>query len=112
MVLDAKIPSCLRANQAEKNPVENGEKNGKLGDLTVRRQHFQQQWQPASLEIGAAAFIILPYICALMEKHHPNSWLPSSGEHIIRLASPFFKVIHHSSGRLDYIETNRRCPAS
>ncbi len=47
----------------------------------------------------------LPYICALQVKHHPNSWLPYGGEHVIRVASPYFKVLHHSSGRLDYIET-------
>ena len=50
----------------------------------------------------------LPYICALQMKHHPNSWLPYGGEHVIRVASPYFKSLHHSSGRLDYIETNRQ----
>jgi cyclopropane-fatty-acyl-phospholipid synthase len=50
----------------------------------------------------------VPYILALQEKHHPNSWLPDSGEHIISVAAPYFKVLHHSSGRLDYIETNRQ----
>lgn len=49
----------------------------------------------------------IPYICALQAKHHPNSWLPYGGEHIIRVAAPYFKMIHHSSGRLDFIETNR-----
>lgn len=48
------------------------------------------------------------YICALQAKHFPSSWLPYSGEHIIRVAEPYFKVIHHSSGRLDYIETYRQ----
>jgi cyclopropane-fatty-acyl-phospholipid synthase len=50
----------------------------------------------------------IPYILALQAKHHPNSWLPYGGEHIIRVAAPYFKAIHHSSGRLDYIETNRQ----
>ena len=50
----------------------------------------------------------IPYICALQVKHHPNSWLPYGGEHIIRVAAPYFNAIHHDSGRLDYIETNRQ----
>jgi cyclopropane-fatty-acyl-phospholipid synthase len=48
------------------------------------------------------------YILALLTKHNPDSWLPYGGEHIIRVAAPYFKLIHHSSGRLDYIETNRQ----
>ncbi len=48
------------------------------------------------------------YIMALLIKHFPNSWAPYGGEHIIRAAAPYFKSIHHSSGRLDYIETNRQ----
>jgi cyclopropane-fatty-acyl-phospholipid synthase len=48
------------------------------------------------------------YILALQAKHHPNSWLPYGGDHIIRVASPYFKMIDHNSGRLDYIETNRQ----
>ena len=50
----------------------------------------------------------IPYICALQTKHHPNSWLPNGGDHVIRIAAPYFKTMHHSSGRLDYIETNRQ----
>lgn len=50
----------------------------------------------------------VPYVCALQAKHHPNSWLPYGGEHIIRVAAPYFRVIDHNSGRLDYIETNRQ----
>lgn len=49
-----------------------------------------------------------PYILALLTKHYPDSWLPYGGEHIIRMAAPYFKLIHHSSGRLDYIETQRQ----
>jgi cyclopropane-fatty-acyl-phospholipid synthase len=48
------------------------------------------------------------YILALLTKHNPDSWLPYGGDHIIRVAAPYFKLIHHSSGRLDYIETNRQ----
>lgn len=45
------------------------------------------------------------YILALSAKHLPGSWLPYGSEMIIRDASPYFKVINISSGRLDYIET-------
>lgn len=45
------------------------------------------------------------YICALMEKEFPNSWLPYGPEMVIRNAEPHFKLISQSSGRLDYIET-------
>lgn len=48
------------------------------------------------------------YICALQLKHHPNSWLTYGGEPIINIAAPYFKNIHFSSGRLDYIETNKQ----
>ncbi|MBI2967857.1 MAG: class I SAM-dependent methyltransferase [Bacteroidetes bacterium] len=47
------------------------------------------------------------YILALLTKHNPDSWLPYGHEHIIRCAEPFFKKIYYSSGRLDYIRTNR-----
>jgi len=50
----------------------------------------------------------IPYICALQLKHHPNSWLPYSFGHLIKVASPYFNIIHQSSGRLDFIETNRQ----
>lgn len=45
------------------------------------------------------------YILALSAKHLPGSWLPYGSEMIIRDASPYFKVINISSGKLDYIET-------
>jgi cyclopropane-fatty-acyl-phospholipid synthase len=45
------------------------------------------------------------YILALMEKQFPQSWLPYGEEQITRNASPYFKLISKSSGRLDYIET-------
>ncbi|MEI7802288.1 MAG: class I SAM-dependent methyltransferase [Bacteroidota bacterium] len=45
------------------------------------------------------------YICALMEKEFPGSWLPYGPEMVIRCAEPRFKLISKSSGRLDYIET-------
>lgn len=45
------------------------------------------------------------YICALVEKLFPGSWLPYGSEMIIRDADPYFKLVNISSGRLDYIET-------
>jgi cyclopropane-fatty-acyl-phospholipid synthase len=46
-----------------------------------------------------------PHVCALMAKEFPGSWLPYGPEMVIRNASPQFKLISQSSGRLDYIET-------
>lgn len=45
------------------------------------------------------------YVCALMVKEFPGSWLPYGPEMVIRNAEPHFKLISQSSGRLDYIET-------
>jgi cyclopropane-fatty-acyl-phospholipid synthase len=45
------------------------------------------------------------YVCALMVKQFPGSWLPYGPEMVIRNAEPLFKLISKSSGRLDYIET-------
>jgi cyclopropane-fatty-acyl-phospholipid synthase len=47
------------------------------------------------------------YILALLTKHNPDSWLPYGYEHIIRSAKPFLKNEFYSSGRLDYIQTNK-----
>ena len=48
------------------------------------------------------------YILALMMKQFPGSWLPYGKEQVVKNASPFFKLISESSGRLDYIETIRQ----
>ncbi|MEE8376900.1 MAG: class I SAM-dependent methyltransferase [Candidatus Aminicenantaceae bacterium] len=45
------------------------------------------------------------YVCALLVKEFPGSWLPYGPEMVIRNAEPFFKLISQSSGRQDYIET-------
>jgi cyclopropane-fatty-acyl-phospholipid synthase len=45
------------------------------------------------------------HVMALMVKQFPGSWLPYGYEMICRNASPYFKLISKSSGRLDYIET-------
>lgn len=47
------------------------------------------------------------YIIALLTKHNPDSWLPYGHEHIIKAAAPYFKKVFYSSGRLDYVKTNR-----
>jgi cyclopropane-fatty-acyl-phospholipid synthase len=48
------------------------------------------------------------YALALMVKQFPGSWLPYGNEQVIKNASPYFKLISISSGRLDYIETIKR----
>ena len=45
------------------------------------------------------------YICALVEKLFPGSWLAYDLEMIMRNADHYFKLIDVSSGRSDYIET-------
>lgn len=45
------------------------------------------------------------YLVALMVKEFPGSWLPYGLDTIIENASPYFKLVNYSSGRLDYIET-------
>jgi len=47
------------------------------------------------------------FIVALLTKHNPDSWLSYGHEHIIKCASKYFKPVFYSSGRLDYIKTNR-----
>jgi len=46
-----------------------------------------------------------PHLLALMVKQFPGSWLPYGQDMILKNASPYFKLISSSSGRLDYIET-------
>ncbi len=48
------------------------------------------------------------FTMALMVKMFPMSWLPYLDQEIISYASHRFKLIEHTSGRLDYIETTRR----
>jgi len=51
-------------------------------------------------EKGSAA-----HVMALMVEEFPGSWLPYGYEMVVKSASPKFKLISKSSGRLDYIET-------
>jgi len=46
-----------------------------------------------------------PRALALMMKEFPGSWLPYGYQMVVKAASPKFKLISESSGRLDYIET-------
>lgn len=48
------------------------------------------------------------YIVAVLAKFYPGSWLPFGEEHIIRCASPYFKVVSLNNGRLDYLETMKQ----
>ncbi len=52
---------------------------------------------------------------ALLGRQFPNSWLPMSKEQLVNAASPDFRLLETSCGRLDYIETieqwNRRIGA-
>jgi cyclopropane-fatty-acyl-phospholipid synthase len=45
------------------------------------------------------------YLMALVTNEFPGSWLPYGKEQIIRNAEPYFKLVTHHSGKLDYIET-------
>ena len=45
---------------------------------------------------------------ALMGRQFPGSWLPLGPEQIVRSAEPHFRLVSHTSGRLDYIETIRQ----
>jgi len=48
------------------------------------------------------------HVMALLQATFPGSWLPSGLEQIVRTASPGFRLVSSSSGRLDYIETIRQ----
>jgi len=48
------------------------------------------------------------HICALMQEQFPGHWLPYGTDQIVEDARPHFKLITMSSGRLDYIETQKQ----
>jgi len=48
------------------------------------------------------------YLCALMEKQFPGHWLPAGEQQILDTARPLFRLLYKSSGRLDYIETQKQ----
>ena len=45
------------------------------------------------------------YVVAQLLKFYEGTWLPLSKDQLVRLASPYFRLISSSNGRLDYIET-------
>jgi cyclopropane-fatty-acyl-phospholipid synthase len=45
------------------------------------------------------------WVLALLSRQFPGSWLPFGAEQVIRCADDDFKLVAHTSGRLDYIET-------
>lgn len=47
------------------------------------------------------------YTMALMVKQFPMSWVPYMDQPAIEAAKPYFKLIEHTSGRKDYVVTNR-----
>ena len=47
------------------------------------------------------------YTMALMVKQFPLSWVPYMDQEAVEAAKPYFKLIEHSSGRLDYVKTNQ-----
>jgi cyclopropane-fatty-acyl-phospholipid synthase len=49
-----------------------------------------------------------PHILAVMRRQFPGSWLPYGDAQVERCASPSFRTVFKSSGRLDYIETIRQ----
>jgi cyclopropane-fatty-acyl-phospholipid synthase len=59
------------------------------------------------IDIGAPRDSDAWYL-ALMGHQFPGSWLPSGQDQIIRCASPHFRLVSSSNGRLDYIETIRQ----
>jgi cyclopropane-fatty-acyl-phospholipid synthase len=48
------------------------------------------------------------HICAVLQKQFPGHWLPSGETQVVDNARPFFRLLYRSSGRLDYIETQRQ----
>lgn len=51
------------------------------------------------------------YLITVLEEQFPGHWLPAGDRQIIDAASPLFKLLHKSSGRLDYIETQKQWQA-
>lgn len=47
-------------------------------------------------------------LCALLEEQFPGHWLPAGAQQIVDAAAPSFRLRHQSSGRLDYIETQKQ----
>jgi len=48
------------------------------------------------------------YLCALLQEQFPGHWLPAGDRQVVEAAAPAFRLLHRSSGRLDYIETQKQ----
>jgi cyclopropane-fatty-acyl-phospholipid synthase len=48
------------------------------------------------------------FMLARMRKQFPGSWLPYGMEQLVETSAPVFRLVSHSSGRSDYIETIRQ----
>lgn len=45
------------------------------------------------------------HVLAVMRRQFPGSWLPAGATQVVEDAKLYFRLVHQSSGRLDYIET-------
>jgi cyclopropane-fatty-acyl-phospholipid synthase len=78
------------------------------GRLYLQTMVFGRNMIPADrIDIGAPPGSDAWYL-ALMGRQFPGSFLPYGQEQIIRSATPHFRLVSTSSGRLDYIETIRQ----
>jgi cyclopropane-fatty-acyl-phospholipid synthase len=48
------------------------------------------------------------HVCAVLQNQFPGHWLPSGEAQVVDAARHFLRLIRRSSGRLDYIETQRQ----
>ena len=81
---------------------------GEGGRLYLQTMVFGRNMiQPEQIDIHAPRGSDAWYL-ALMGRQFPGSFLPFGQEQIVRTASPHFRLISSTSGRLDYIETIRQ----
>jgi cyclopropane-fatty-acyl-phospholipid synthase len=77
-------------------------KNGRLYLQTMLWAARTPAYRTVSLRapLGSAE-----YIFAVIEQIFPDSCFPQSVEQLRRTAEPYFRLVTHSNGRLDYVET-------
>jgi cyclopropane-fatty-acyl-phospholipid synthase len=81
---------------------------GEGGRLYLQTMVFGRNMiPPEQIDIDAPRESDAWYL-ALMGRQFPGSFLPFGQEQIVRTASPHFRLISSTSGRLDYIETIRQ----
>jgi cyclopropane-fatty-acyl-phospholipid synthase len=78
------------------------------GRFFVQTMVFGEQMIPADEISVEAPRDSDAWHLALMTKLFPGSWLPYGYEQLEQAAAPYFRLIHHSSGRTDYLETIRQ----